>query len=201
MLSLSNAHMCSLRHDGECIQFHPIYFFNASRKICSAFRSIGFGFTSMRRLDFDSISDVTIHHKSSWNISIGLSVSPKLLDLIMMPWNFEFVFNLFLFSRNSKWIEIRERESFLRKRNIFKRKTLKRCIISLLIRFKASKRNHHDLDELTKLETFKEPAERKDFKCWISRKHKKWRRSSARLPVNNPPTIAMLNVERMPNNW
>lgn len=66
-------------------QFYPIYFFNASRKICSAFSTIGLGFTSMRRLGTDSISTAVLHQRSSRNISSGWRNPPQYWILMIRP--------------------------------------------------------------------------------------------------------------------
>lgn len=59
-------------------QFHPIYFFNASRKICSAFVTIGFGFTSIFRFVGGGACDSpTCHHGSSLCISLTWRMPPK----------------------------------------------------------------------------------------------------------------------------
>lgn len=84
------------RGAGEKFQFfHPIYLFNASRKICSAFKTIGllFGSTSMRRFGWSWLTNISgfesssaiFHQRSSLNIFESLRSPPKYSSFSNIP--------------------------------------------------------------------------------------------------------------------
>lgn len=114
----------SREEDGEKFQFHPIYLFNASRKISSAFKTIGLvsggvGSTSIRRCCCccwltnisvgSSGSSAIFHQRSSRNMFTSWRRPPKYSSFTTIPfyryimrWTRSKIVMLYFFS-SKKW--------------------------------------------------------------------------------------------------